>query len=157
MLVADGERWTFARQPGGGGNVFVFVVGLVAFLLIGNGAVMIASHVVAGVVMLAVGAGLAALAVVFIRRRAGTRTTSPLQPIVVLDLAGGWLLAASGQPIAPLADVQFRKEMQLASSARMLVCTWPPQGRVVVLRGDAFGGSIGPAIDALRSRGLRVS
>lgn len=156
LLIAEGERWTFARQPGSGGNVIAFVLGLVGTIGLANGVVFLASGSLGGLVGLVLGGGLITLAVLSFRHHDRVRTTGPIQAIVSLDLANGWLLGPTGQPIAPLTHVSFHGEMQMTSSSRKLVCTWPQGGRLVVLRGDAFGGGIGPAIDALRSRGLRV-
>jgi len=155
VLVAEGERWTFGRQPGTGGNVMLFVLALLGTIAIVNAGVALVQGWVAGVGVLALGAVLLGLAFVWFRRRNGLRETSPVQPIVVLDLANAVLLGPTGQVLAPLARVVFSKELQLASSARKLECAWP-QGQLTVLRGDAFGGSIAPAVDALRSRGFRV-
>jgi Flp pilus assembly protein TadB len=155
VLVADGERWTFGQQPGSGGNVLLFVLVLVGGIAAINGVVLTFVVSPFALIALVIGAGILALARLVFRRRNHARTTAAVDAIVVLDFTSGWLLTPSGRQIAPLAQVQFTQEMQLASSARKLECAWP-QGKVTVLRGDAFGGSIGPAVDALRSRGLRV-
>ncbi len=155
VLVAQGERWTFGRQRGTGGNVLIFVLALVGFIAAFNGVVLTFTVSPYGLIGLAFGAGLLTLAFRRLRHRNRARAHAAVDPLVILDLAGGWLLGAGGQPMAPLSQVAFTTASQLASSARMLECTWPG-GKVIVLRGDAFGGSIGPAVDALRRRGLRA-
>jgi hypothetical protein len=135
VLVDTGSRWIFGRQPGTGGSVVVFVLGIVGSILLVNGLVQL----VLGE-LLAFGV-IAALAGV--------------EPLLQLDFGTGTLLDATGRPLAPLGEVEFTSSMQLTSSARALRVRWNG-GDVVVLRGDAFGGGIGPATDALRSRGLRA-
>ncbi len=155
VLVAEGERWTFGRQPGGGGNLVVFLLGLFGALLVGNSVTAIMGGWRPGYGVLALGLGILVLAGLWIRRRDRMRATAAVQPIVVLDFANAVLLGPTGQVLAPIARVVFSRELQLASSARKLECAWP-QGQVTVLRGDAFGGSITPAVEALRRRGFRV-
>jgi len=155
VLVAEGERWTFGHQPGTGGNVFAFVLGLFGVILSANAVTIAVTQHIAGLALLLVGLPLLAAAVALVRSRKVSRTTAAIVPLVVLDFATGMLLDRTGRPLAPLAQVVFAARMQLASSARMLECRWPA-GHLVVLRGDAFGGSIGPALDALRGRGLRA-
>jgi hypothetical protein len=155
VLVADGDRWTFGHQHGTGGNVLVFVLVLVGGIAAMGGVVLTFVVSPFALVGVAIGAGLLALARWWVRRRNLARTQTAVDAIVVLDLANGWLLAPDGRQLAPLSEVVFTKAFQLASSARKLECAWP-RGKVTVLRGDAFGGSIEPAVDALRSRGLRV-
>lgn len=155
VLVADGDRWTFGHQPGSGGNTVLFVLVLVGAISTVSGVALVGALGAAAAGNLVVGAALLVLARWLFRRRKQTRASAAIVPIVVLDLAAGTLLAGDGRVLAPLDQVRFSREMQLASSARKLECRWP-QGQVTVLRGDAFGGSIGPAIDALRDRGLRV-
>lgn len=159
VLVEDGDRWVFAHQSGSGGNVVLFVLGLFGVILEGNGVMMAATGgdvLVAGLVMLAIGSACIGLLVLVHNRRRAARRNTTLSPIVTLDFTNGVLLDHRGAVLAPLAHVTFATTMQLASSARALECRWGPGKALVVLRGDAFGGRIGPAIDALRRKGFRV-
>lgn len=157
VLVDEGTRWVFGRQPGTGGNVVAFVFALVGVILTGNGiAQLVLGELIAfGIAASVFGALVIWAAVGLVRARNRQRAVAPLRPLLQLDFTSGMLLDAAGQPLAPLHEVGFAAAMQLTSSARALHCRWPG-GDVVVLRGDAFGGGIAPAIDALRSRGLRA-
>lgn len=148
----------FAHQSGTGGNVVLFVLGLVAVIFEVNGAALLAmggSTLLPGLAMLGLGSACVALFVLVWRRRAAARQSATLSPIVTLDFARGVLLDHDGAVLAPLAQVTFSSTMQLASSARALECRWGSGKALVVLRGDAFGGGIGPAVDALKRKGLR--
>ena len=155
VLVAEGERWMFGHQPGTGGNLLVYIFGLLGTIVSVNAIVMAATEHIAALALLLIGLPLLAIAAAVVRSRNAARKTTMLQPIIMLDFASGMLLDGAGRPLAPLAQVFFFPSFQLFSSARKLECQWPG-GRVVVLRGDPFGGSIGPARDALRRRGLRA-
>jgi hypothetical protein len=156
VLVADGERWVFGRQPGAGGNVFVYVLILLGVIFSLNGVIwLLQAQWALGASLLLPGALLLAVAIWFLRARRSTRAAAKVLPIVVLDFPSGMLLGADLRPLAPLGEVEFSWTLQAFSSARALQCRW--RGRsLVVLRGDAFGGGIGPAIDALKRRGLRA-
>ncbi|HWB77648.1 MAG TPA: hypothetical protein VG755_21930 [Nannocystaceae bacterium] len=155
VLVADEERWTFGRQPGTGGNVLMFVLWLVGCILLSGGIAARAAGWAFVITASLLGIVSIALGFAWLWRRDRARQRAPIVPIVVLDLSAGVLLGPNLETLAPLASVVFSAEFQLASSSRKLVCAWPG-GRVTVLRGDAFGGSIAPAVAALRSRGLRM-
>jgi hypothetical protein len=157
VLVDDGTRWVFGRQPGARGNVAAFVFALVGLILAGNGVVqlVIGELIAFGIAASVFGVLILCVAVGLVRARDRQRVAAPLQPLLQLDFASGLLLDAAGRPLAPMAEVVFSAAMRLTSSARALHCRWPG-GDMVVLRGDAFGGGIAPAIDALRSRGLRA-
>ena len=160
VLVEDGERWIFGRQPGTGGGTLVFVLGLLAVIVTINGVVQTVlgsagAGVGVGLVMLAVGLLFVWATVAIVRRRNRLRASAPVEPVLVLDFPTSTLRTGDDRELAPLAEVEFVARMQLASSASALHCRWPGGSRVV-LRGNPFGGSIGPAEDALRSRRLRV-
>ncbi len=157
VLVDTGSRWIFGRQPGTGGSVVVFVLGIVGSILLVNGLVqLVLGELLAfGVIAALAGLGIVGGAVAFARARSRKRAMAGVEPLLQLDFGTGTLLDATGRPLAPLGEVEFTSSMQLTSSARALRVRWNG-GDVVVLRGDAFGGGIGPATDALRSRGLRA-
>jgi hypothetical protein len=157
VLVDEGQRLVFGRQPGTGGNAMFFVGGLFGTILLTSGISVTATGgaLGAGIGLVAIGATLVTLVVRTVRRRDRLRPTVPVVPLVVLDLAAGMLLDGRGRVLAPLSEALFEPRFQLTSSSRALACRWPT-GEVEILRGDAFGGGIGPAIDALRGRGLRA-
>jgi hypothetical protein len=112
---------------------------------------------IAGLVLAAITVPLVAALVHLVKRRRRARVSATMQPRLVLDFGAGQLLDARGAVLAPLQEVSFDKVMQLASSSRALKCRWGKDGGLVVLRGSPFAGGIGPAVDALRARGLAVS
>jgi hypothetical protein len=156
VLVDEGTRWVFGHQAGGGGGTFLYVSALIAVIVGGNGIFWMTQGVWRlGLGMLAASALFIWLFVAFRRSQKAART-SPVLPALVLDFDAQALLDGQGRRLASLDQVQFASVFQLGSSSRALECRWGGEKRIV-LRGSPFGGSIGPAIDALRSRGVKVA
>ncbi|MBW2453732.1 MAG: hypothetical protein JRI68_04445 [Deltaproteobacteria bacterium] len=141
-----------------------FVLGLITFIFGAFGTVQL-------VLAIAGAGGLAVLGAIFVPIAAATgvglwlvvrhvqrRHAAPLGSlpvIVVFDFAAGQLCAATGQPLAPLAQVQLGHKLQLGSSSKALELRWPG-GSVALVRGNPFAGGSSAIEDALGSRGLGV-
>jgi hypothetical protein len=160
VLAEDGSRLLFlSRQilP----SWLTFVPGVLALVTIGNGAVQLAiGNLLAGVVLLAVGA-VSVLGVRAVLRRRARAIATPLDPataLLVIDLGTNTLRDRADLELAPLEAVRVERSMQLTSSARALRIVWPG-GAMIVYRGDALRlrGSIGPPVAALRARGVPVT
>jgi hypothetical protein len=159
VLVDHDGRWVFGRQPGAGMGTLLFVLGLVTAVLAVNATIWLTSAarggfgLVLGLSMLGGAVVLGAALVLAVRARARARGRA-VQPLLVLDFQRAALLDGAGNALAPLQHVAFESVMQLTSSSEALVCRWGPSSRVEVLRGSPFGGSVTPAVEALRQRGI---
>jgi hypothetical protein len=111
------------------------------------GAVFLAVAALAGVVLW--------LIIKFVRRRHAA-PLGALPVLVIFDVPAGQLCSGTGQPVAPLSDVQLGHRFQIGSSSRALEVRWSG-GSVVLVRGNPFAGGIGPIESALQARGIRVS
>jgi hypothetical protein len=160
VLADDGARLLFLQRrilP----SWAAFVPGLLAVIALGNGAVQLGlGHLVPGGVLVVVGAvaGFGLRAALGRRRRARAAPLDPGSAVLVIDLGAQTLLDGAGRTLAPLHAVRLERSMQATSSARAIRIVWPG-GAEVVYRGDALvpGGSIGAAVEALRTRGLFVT
>lgn len=131
---------------------FAFVLGVVALVFGGFGAVALA--LTAGgtsavpwwlsATFLAVGVGvsLGALAVVRRIRRSRATPLSSYRPVAVFDRARRVFTDGDGVVIAPLNHVRFQRQMQRASSSPMLVAVMP-NGTRIIKRGNPFNGGLG--------------
>jgi hypothetical protein len=159
-LADDGGRLLFFERrllP----SWLAFVPGLLAVLVLGNGAVqLVLGNLAAAGVLAVLGlAGLLALrAVLHSRRRAIAEPLDASSALLALDLDAGVLLDGGGRVLAALDVVRVERSMQVTSSARALRVVWPG-GSVVAYRGDALqpGGSIDAATRALQARGVSVT
>lgn len=156
VFVDRGTRWTVWAR---------FVLGLITAILGINGIVQVALAP-SGRGVLGAGLGLVAVAgltgFAFSRvhqhaKRENAKTRTEYRPRLVVDLEHQVLVDASGQSLAPLTQVSFRKAFQVTSSARALECRWPG-GRMTVARGGGMGvAGVDGALAALQQHGVRVS
>jgi hypothetical protein len=158
VVTDDGRRVLVFDRGTGALAVTAFVLGIVAFILIGFGAVALfglsavvgAAFLALGVVV-AVGAGLAVRT--FRRRRA--QPLNACKSVAVIDRKLG-LFSYAGGAILPLDRVRFERRMQLGSSSPKLVALLPGSTRVLK-RGNPFDGGIGDIDQVLNAAVTRVS
>jgi hypothetical protein len=158
VVTDDGRRVLVFDRGTGALAVTAFVLGIVAFILIGFGAVALfglsavvgAAFLALGVVV-AVGAGLAVRT--FRRRRA--QPLNACKSVAVIDRKLG-LFSYAGGAILPLDRVRFERRMQLGSSSPKLVAVLPGSTRVLK-RGNPFDGGIGDIDQVLNAAVTRVS
>jgi hypothetical protein len=144
VVTDDGRRVLVFDRATGGLAVTAFVLGIVALILIGFGAVALfglsaavgAAFLAVGIVV-AAGAGLAVRT--FRRRRA--QPLNACKSVAVIDRKLG-LFSYAGGPILPLDQVRFERRMQIGSSSPKLVAVLPASTRVLK-RGNPFDGGIG--------------
>jgi hypothetical protein len=153
VICERGHEIVIARRPGGVGPTVLFVLALVAFILGANGVFQLVEALRGRspwplpLVMLTVAALLAGGFVLALRKRRRD-AAAPLVPELVIDAHRGVLLDPLGQLIAPLAQVQFERQLQLGSSSSALACRWPA-GVQIIARGNPFGESIDDVADTL--------
>jgi hypothetical protein len=158
VVTDDGRRVLVFDRGTGALAVTAFVLGIVAFILIGFGAVALfglsavvgAAFLALGVVV-AVGAGLAVRT--FRRRRA--QPLNACKSVAVIDRKLG-LFSYAGGAILPLDRVRFERRMQLGSSSPKLVALLPGSTRVLK-RSNPFDGGIGDIDQVLNAAVTRVS
>jgi hypothetical protein len=163
-IIEDGERLYIIDRQTGGLAIGIFVLALIGGLGtlggIGITAKTISSGGVGltiGLVLLGVGLfvdGLLALVIRIYRRRKDHGVDQARQ-IVVIDLRQGLLCDPTGQSIAPLQSVRFRRRFQVTSSSKALEAVFPT-GSIEIAAGNPFAGGLGNLEAALAQRGLQV-
>lgn len=127
-----------------------FVLGVLALVVGGFGAVTLALAGHESGVPPAVSAVFLAVGLVFgvataaAMRRIKANNRRPLtdyRPVAVFDRARGVFSEADGTVLAPLSQVQFSRRMQLGSSSPKLVAS-TPRGDRILKRGNPFNGGI---------------
>ena len=154
LLVEDGDRLGVVEQGGGWVGTALFVTGLIALILAGNGIFWLTQVPALGAGLLA-GAALAiAAAVALFRARRRRAAAPPAAPWLVFDLGAGALRDGAGATISPLDQVRIARAWQAGSSSKALVVNHRG-GKVVVARGTPFGDDVDAIEHALRARGVR--
>ena len=154
LVVNEGTGWV---------NTATFVVGLFTFILVVNGSIQLALSVSGqgGELGLAIAlwivGGMSAAALVALARFARRKEkASPEELGVRLDfnLHAGSLCDGQGRVLAPLAHLRLQHKLQMGSSSPALVAVFPG-GTALIVRGNPFGGGIGPIERELQGR-MRV-
>jgi len=152
-VIERGPSLYVVNRRTGGLYTLAFVLGLlVPFLGIGGTATVWTTG------SLLAGAGIAIVVIGFVFGLWRTiqtirlRKTLPLEQLTVVvsfDRQRQVMCNAAGQPIAPLAGITLKRQMQLASSSPALHLYWAG-GSMCLARGNPFGGGIGPLEASLR-------
>jgi hypothetical protein len=153
VVTDDGRRVLVFDRCTGALMVIAFVLGVVALVVGGFGAVALIRGVPStalGAVFLAAGVALAAV-LYPVARKIRCRRSQPLhecRPVAVIDRKLG-LFSYGGGPLVHLDHVHFARKFQIGSSSPKLVVV-TPGGTKVLKRGNPFDGGVGD-IDQLLS------
>lgn len=152
-VAEDGDRVIVFDRGTGALTTVTFVLGVLAAVAVGFGAVTLivgdAVPTVVAAAILAVGV-LAAVGAILAFRAVRRRRALPLhdcRTVAVLDRKRG-LFSSAGGALVGLDKVRFERRMQLNSSAPKLVAV-TPGGVRVLKRGNAFDGGIGKVDEVL--------
>jgi hypothetical protein len=151
LVTDDGRRVLVIDRRTGALTTVAFVLGVIALVVGGFGAVGFATDVPASVaaVFLAIGllvAG-ATFAVVRTIRRRRRQPLGQCRPVGVIDRKLG-LFSYRGGALIQLDQVRFARKMQIGSSSPKLVAV-TPGGTLVLKRGNPFDGGIGDVAEIL--------
>lgn len=153
VIAENGPRVLVVDRGNGSPAALAFVVGVIAVVFGGFGALSLAAigtgHDAgprAGLsgALLAAGVAAAALSAVMLRRIRRNRSVplSGYRPVAVFDRAARTFFDGDGRAVAPLDSVTFHRRIQLGSSSPKLVAH-TPAGVYVLLRGSPFTGGLG--------------
>jgi len=152
-LVDDGRAlWVVDRGTGWMATA-VFVSALVTGIGLLGGVAILITVGLAGLAPLLLGVFGAAVLVMFIqmKRRREQAPPEALTVLCVVDLAHGQLKDAHGRPLAWLNQVQLKRAFQIGSSSPALEAHYPG-GKLILVRGNPFAGSIDDVEHVLRQR-----
>jgi hypothetical protein len=154
VVIDDGRRVIVIDRRTGPLAILAFVLGVIALVVGGFGAVALAAGIPStalGAAFLAVGVVLAAATFLVIRKFQGRRN-QPLnacRPAAVLDRKLG-LFSYSGGALLSLDQVRFERRVQIGSSSPKLVAIFPG-GTRVLKHGNPFDGGIGNVDEVLNA------
>ena len=154
VITDDGRRVNVIDRATGGRMIALFVLGVIALVSGGFGAVVLEMGVPSrGLGAIFTGAGLiVAAGAVAILRTVKRRRAQPLgncRSVALLDRKLG-LFTMAGGALLPLNQVRFERRIQVGSSSPKLVAI-TPAGTYVLKRGNPFDGSVGNAHEILNA------
>lgn len=162
-IIYEGQNKLYiAKMPAQWTATFLFVTGVLAFILFSNGVLMLFVFKPQPAIPQSLGIILTALGVLFAfiswkvnayRKKMNSKPVNELECICIIDLAAGTLLDGKQQMLAPLDQVKLNRRMQITSSSPKLVLQWH-NNSLTVVEGNPFSGGIADVEKVLISKGL---
>lgn len=163
VIYEAGNKLYISKSPATWTSTFLFVTGLLAIILLGNGILQLnvfkdqtAGSVTIGIVLLLIGA---LFAIIFWRVRKYQKKLSAtplheLENICIIDFDSNNLLDGHQNIITPINQAYIIKKMQLTSSSPELLLCWNG-GSLSLVKGNPFSGGIASIEKVLQSKGIR--
>lgn len=165
VIYEDGNKLYIIKKPAQWTSTFLFVTGLLAFILLTNGVLQLFFFNKQFDLSLTPGIILSALGILFAfvfwrvmlyRKKINARPLNELRYVCVLDLGTNNLLDAAGNILSPLNAVQLMRAMQFSSSSPSLALRWN-NGSLTIVKGNPFAGGISAVEKVLISKGMKKS
>jgi hypothetical protein len=155
-LLEEPDRLRFVRYAHETAFVGAFLLGLATLSCLQIGLVIFRRSSAGDALLpLAIGV-LTAIPFLLIVRHIvrGRRRVELLTPLAIIDFGSRQLCDGSGRPLAPLDEVAFHTEAQFSSSSPKITARFGHGEKLVLVKGDPFGGGVRRLVDALRERSL---
>lgn len=163
VIYEDQNKLYVAKMPAPWTATFLFVAGLLAFILLANGVLMLFFLKTQPAIPQSLGLMLMALGVLFAficwkvnayRKKMNAKPVSELECICIIDIGANLLLDGKQNMLAPLDQVKLNRKMQLTSSSSKLVLQWN-KNSLTVVEGNPFSGGIADIEKALLAKGIK--
>ena len=152
-----------SKSPSGGTSTFLFVIGLLAFILLGNGVLQLTvlKNQIPGSTKL--GIMLIGIALVFVaifwrvrlyQKKVNAIPPHQLKKICIFDFGSNNLLDSQQNILTPINQAWITRKMQLTSSSPELLLCWKG-GSLSIIKGNPFSGGIAGIEKVLLSKGIR--
>ena len=161
-IIYENENKLFiTRKPAQWTTTFLFVTGLLAFILLVDGFLQFFTMKIPdapnlGLILLGIGALFALIfwRVMVYRKKINAKPIEELSSICIIDLTANNLLDGRQNILAPLNEVHLVRKMQFTSSSPELLLKWDKH-TLSLVQGNPFSGGIGAVEKALISKGIK--
>lgn len=152
-----------SKRPANWTSTFLFVTGLLAFILLGNGVLQLLSlepdstgSSKLGIILIGIAVF---VTIVFWRvwlyqKKVRAIPVHELKAIAIIDLENNNVLDAEENILTPINQAYLIRKMQLGSSSPELIIHWG-RGSLSIVRGNPFSGGIAKIEKVLLSKGIR--
>lgn len=163
VIYEEDNKLYITKKPAQWTTTFLFVTGLLAFILLANGLLQLFvfkmqpdTSQTLGIILTAAGVLFALIfwSVIAYRKKLNSIPVNELKYICIIDLNNNSLLDGQQNILAPLNQVQLSRKMQLTSSSPSLVLQWNKNAMTIV-QGNPFSGGIAAVEQTLISKGIR--
>lgn len=162
VIYENANKLYITKKPAQWTSTFLFVTGLLAFILLTNGLlqlfvleIKIANAPNLGFILLALGVLFLLIfwRIMVYRKKVNAKPVSELKCICIIDLNNNTLLDGQQNILAPLEQVLLSRKMQFTSSSPELVLQWN-KNALTLVQGNPFGGGIAAVEKVLISKGI---
>ena len=162
VIYENGDKLCISQKPAQWTSTFLFVTGLLTFILLTNGILQLLVFkkqvdltLTPGIILSALGTFFALIfwRVLVYRKKINATPLNELRSVCVLYLGTNNLLDAQGNILSPLNAAQLIRKMQISSSSPSLVLRWK-NGSLTIVKGNPFSGGISAVEKILISKGI---
>lgn len=163
VIYENDNKLYITKKPAQWTSTFLFVTGLLAFILLANGLLQLFVSKMytpdapnLGIILLALGILFALIfwRIITYRKKINAIPVNELKSICIIDLAANNLLDGQQNVLAPLDEVILTRKMQFTSSSPELVLKWN-KNTLTLVQGNPFSGGIAAVENILISKGLK--
>lgn len=164
IVIYEAENKLYlSKSPAPLVSTFLFVTGLLAFILLGNGVLQltvfksqIAGSTKLGIMLIGIAL---VLVTIFWRVRLYQKKVNAIPPdqlknICIFDFDSNNLLDSQQNILTPINQAWLTRKMQLTSSSPELLLCWNG-GSLSIIKGNPFSGGIADIEKVLLSKGIR--
>ncbi|MEO6254888.1 MAG: hypothetical protein ABIO79_16375 [Ferruginibacter sp.] len=163
VVYENDNKLYLAKKPAQWTTTFLFVTGLLAFILLANGLLQLFVFKMEipgapdlGIILLAAGIFFALVfwRIIAYRKKLNAKPVNVQACICIIDLVANNLLDGQQNLLAPLNAVQLQRKMQITSSSPELVLRWD-KNALTIVKGNPFSGGIASVEKALILKGIK--
>ncbi len=162
VVYEDGNKLYISKRPATWTTVFLFITGLLAFILLTNGVLQFvvfesqARSSKIGTTLIGVGLVFTILLwrVWIYHKKIKAISPRDLKIICVFDFENNKLLDVQRNILSPLHLVWIERKMQISSSSPELLLRWD-RGYLSIVKGSPFSGGIAGIEKVLLSKGIK--
>lgn len=162
VIYEDQNKLYITKKPAQWTSTFLFVTGLLAFILLANGLLQlfvfemkIPDAPKLGIILTASGVLFALIfwSILVFRKKVNAKPVNELKCICIIDLNNNTLLDEQQNILASLDAVILTRKMQLTSSSKQLELQWN-KNKLSIVEGNPFSGGIAAVEKVLISKGI---
>ncbi len=162
VIHEAGKKLYISKRPATWTSTFLFVTGLLAFILLANGILQFilfkdqTGSTKIGIILIGIAVFVAIIfwRVWLYQKKIRAMPPHKLKTIAIFDLENNNLLDDQENMLTPLAQVYLMRKMQFGSSSPELLLHWGNDSLSIV-RGNPFSGGIAGIEKVLLSKGIR--
>ena len=163
VIYENKNKLYITKKPAQWTTTFLFVTGLLAFILLSNGVLQLFVFKMQPNIPQTLGIILTAFGILFsiifqriiaYRKKINALPVNELKCICIIDLNNNNLLDGQQNVLAPLNQVQMLHKMQITSSSPQLVLRWN-KNTLTVVEGNPFSGGIAAVEKTLILKGIK--